>query len=140
MDKKAQNKTDLTPKQAKTIPVILQAKNITEGLELAGISRTTYYEWLKQGSFRDELFNRQQTLVEDALSDLQGLAAEAVQELRSLLRTAKTESTRKKRIQVVLENILKLQTKKSHNDQVVITPLRDEIRAALEKANMQEMS
>jgi DNA-binding response OmpR family regulator len=80
-----QNGTLLTDKQQKAIPVILAARNITEGLSKANIARTTFYEWLKTPSFKAELIRQRKEIVDAAIHDLKVSAGDAVAVLRGLL-------------------------------------------------------
>ena len=62
------NGQNLTRNQQRAIPIIVSARTITEGVKLAGISKTQFYEWMKQEHFRQEFVSKQNHLVETALS------------------------------------------------------------------------
>lgn len=93
-------------KQLKAIPLILEAKSITEGVKKAGISKTTFYDWLKSPEFKAEFVRQRQELVDLALHELKTSASEAVSVLRGLLK-ADAESVRLRTAQAILENVLK---------------------------------
>lgn len=103
MDGAGQN---LTKNQLKAIPLILEAKSITEGVKKAGISKTTFYEWLKTPEFKAEFVRQRQELIDLALHELKTSASEAVSVLRELLK-AEGEGIRLRTAQAILENVLK---------------------------------
>jgi len=43
------NGQNLTRKQLRAIPIIISARTISEGVKQAGISKTIFYEWMKDG-------------------------------------------------------------------------------------------
>jgi len=97
---------NLTRKQLKAIPLILEAKSITKGVKKACISKTTFYEWLKNPEFKAELSRQRQELVDLALHELKISTSEAVGVLRELLK-AKGENVRLRTAQTILDNVLK---------------------------------
>ncbi len=103
MDGTGQN---LTRNQLKAIPLILEARSITEGVKKAGISKSTFYEWLKAPEFKTEFVRQRQELVGLALHELKTSTSEAVSVLRGLLK-AEGESVRLRTAQAILENVLK---------------------------------
>lgn len=90
MDKTEQ---ELTRNQLKAMPIILEAKNITQGVKKAGISRNTFYLWLKIPEFRTEFLRREQEIVDLAAHELKAAASEAVIVMRDLLK-AKNDGIR----------------------------------------------
>jgi ACT domain-containing protein len=97
---------NLTKKQLKAIPSILGARSITEGVKKAGISKTTFYDWLKNPEFKAEFVRQRQELVDLALHELKTSASEAVGVLRGLLK-AEGENIRLRTAQAILDNVLK---------------------------------
>ena len=57
--------TKLTTKQAKTIPILLAAKNYEKGCKSARISKTTFYKWMQDEGFAAE-FDRQRSKIAEA--------------------------------------------------------------------------
>ena len=57
--------TKLTTKQAKTIPILLAAKNYEKGCKSARISKTTFYKWMQDEGFAGE-FERQRNKIAEA--------------------------------------------------------------------------
>jgi len=102
------NKTErnLTKKQLRAIPLILQAKSITEGVEKAGISKTTFYEWMKNPKFKLEWTEQRKEIISLALDELKAGAGEAVRVLKELL-NAESEAIRLKTAMGILEHISK---------------------------------
>jgi hypothetical protein len=107
MDKTERNLT-LSRKQLKSIPVIISAKTITEGVKQARISKTLFYEWMKTDTFRNEFISRQNDLIETALKELKGLSSEAVKSLGKLLRESENENIRLKAIALILDHTMKI--------------------------------
>ena len=107
VNKNEQNCT-LSRKQLTAIPVIISAKTITEGVKEAGISKTLFYEWMKDNVFREEFISKQNDIIESALKELKGLSSIAVEKLGALLRDSANETIRLKAIALTLEHTIKL--------------------------------
>ncbi len=101
MNKTGQN---LTRRQLKAIPIILQARSISEGVEKAAISKTTFYEWIKTPAFKADFERQRQEIIDAALHELKLTAGEAVRVLRELLK-AKGEGIRLRTATAILDNI-----------------------------------
>ena len=100
------NEQNLTKKKLKAIALIIEAKNITAGVKKAGVSKTTFYEWLKDPEFKAEFVRQRQELIDLALNELKTSTSEAVNVLRELLK-AEGESVRLRTAKTILENVLK---------------------------------
>jgi hypothetical protein len=98
----------LSRKQLKAIPVIISAKTITEGVKQAGISKTLFYDWMKDDNFRNEFIAKQNDVIEAALKELKGLSSEAVESLGKLLRETENENIRLKAIALILDHTIKI--------------------------------
>ena len=98
----------LSRKQLKAIPVIIASKTITEGVKEAGISKTLFYDWMKNDIFRNEFISRQNDIIETALKELKGLYSVAVEKLGMLLRESLNENIRLKAISLILEHTIKI--------------------------------
>ena len=76
--------TELTTKQAKTIPILLAAKTYEKGCKSARISKTTFYKWMQDEGFAAE-FDRQRNKIAEAafgmITQNIGKAASALVEL-----------------------------------------------------------
>jgi len=100
------NEHNLTEKQLKTITKILESKSIVEGVKSARISRTTFYEWLKDPNFKGELERQQREIVSMALRDLKLCTSEAVAVIRKLLK-AENERVRLNAAMSIIDNVSK---------------------------------
>ena len=104
MSDSVRNSKGLNRRQLKAIPVILQAKTITEGCEAAGITLQTFYEWYRNNDFRMEFIKQRQEIIDLALHELKTLTGEAVDVLRDLLR-AEGEGVRLRTALGVMEHV-----------------------------------
>ena len=107
MNGNGQNFT-LSRKQLKAIPVIISAKTITEGVKQAGISKTLFYDWMKDDNFRNEFIAKQNDVIATALKELKGLSSEAVESLGKILRETENENIRLKVIALILDHTIKM--------------------------------
>lgn len=96
----------LTQKQKTAIPLLLEAPTIAEGAEKARITRATFYNWLKEAAFREELQTRQDELISFALTELRASGCEAVAVLRDLMKSS-DERIRLKAATDILNHISK---------------------------------
>lgn len=83
------SKPNLTEKQMLVISKVLQCRSITEGVKEACISKTTFYEWLKDENFRREFERQRKEVVNEAFLELRLSATEAVRVLSELLKANK---------------------------------------------------
>ena len=77
----------LTKRQMSAIPLIVAAPTYTEGCKQAKIAHSTFYTWLNQQEFKDELEKQQAKAVERAFQILEQNIARAVEGLVCLLDT-----------------------------------------------------
>ena len=96
----------LTPKQRRTIAAIITTRTHEDAMQTVGVTRQTFYKWLKIPAFRDELRRRLDDLTEDAIGQLKSAAGEAVQTLRGLLKS-ENESTRLRASIAIIDQIHK---------------------------------
>lgn len=75
----------LSPNQKKLIPLIIKLGNIDQACKSAKISRQTYYDWLKDDEFSQELKAQQDFVYNSALDELKSLNTDAVKVYRDLL-------------------------------------------------------
>lgn len=75
----------LTAKQRRTIAAIITTRTYEDAMRAAGITRQTFYKWLKTAAFRAELTRQLDDFTADAIGQLKSAAVEAVQTLRGLL-------------------------------------------------------
>jgi hypothetical protein len=75
----------LTRRQARALPVILSAKTIEEGCRNAGISKQTFYNWMKIDVFREEYRKNHSRFVALAMETIKGSAIEAAEKLSGMI-------------------------------------------------------
>ena len=97
----------LTDKQLKTMPLLLDAKTNTEGCKKARIAPKTFYKWLKDPVFKDELKRQRDGINEDALESLKGSMAGAVTALRNLLDTTNNDSLKRYVAKDIIDYVVK---------------------------------
>jgi histone H3/H4 len=106
MNEKEQNGTELTKKQISLIPTIVSAKNVNDGVKKAKIGRTTYYNWMKNPKFRDEIETLRKVIVKDAISELKQSSMDAVKVLKNLLESD-SEIVKLRTAKYIIESIKK---------------------------------
>ncbi|MDD3375160.1 MAG: phBC6A51 family helix-turn-helix protein [Candidatus Omnitrophica bacterium] len=80
-----ENKVELTDKQFLVIGYSLAASSIESACKEAGISRGTFYEWLKNKDFKDELKRQRDEIVFASINRLQVGMTKAVDVLFDLM-------------------------------------------------------
>jgi hypothetical protein len=90
IDKTKQNQTpekgnSLTGKQVIFLSHLLASHTVEEACKKAKIGRATYYQWLKDETFREELIRQRKELVDEAFGLLKGTLIKAVEEMTKLL-------------------------------------------------------
>lgn len=103
MDEKEQN---LTEKQRTVITKVIGARTITDGLRKAGVSKTTFYDWLRDDDFKQEIERQRREVTKQAFDDLRAGLTEAITVLRALLQS-KEESIKLRAATTIVENVLK---------------------------------
>lgn len=74
----------LSEKQRNAIPKLISMPTISEGIKAAGISRKTYYAWMKQPVFKDEIEKQRNVIQKAAILALEQGMMKAVEGLTSL--------------------------------------------------------
>ena len=64
---KTDRNQELSERQKKAIPFLVQSPTVEDGCKAAKISRETYYQWLANPLFKDELKRQRDQVIEDAL-------------------------------------------------------------------------
>lgn len=78
---------NLSSKQLKAIPHLLAAATIEVGCQKAKISKSQYYQWLKDDDFKAEIDRQRGELIGQALNLLSSAMTEAAEVLRKLLKS-----------------------------------------------------
>jgi len=74
----------LTRKQIEAIPYLTMAKSIEAGCRKAKISKTTFYSWIQNTNFENELNRTRETVIREAIERLKGAITGAVDGLVEL--------------------------------------------------------
>jgi hypothetical protein len=77
--------TRLTPRQRRAIQCLLESRSVEAGCAAAKISRSTYYVWTEQASFKAELDRQRAELIAQGFAVLAQTTAKAIETLAGLL-------------------------------------------------------
>jgi transposase len=106
---------NLNGKKARALEALLSGKSVEEAAQLAGVSRTTLFRWLREDErFRDEYRRAGSQLMEGALRRLQQLCGVAVKTLAEVM--GEREATAASRVtaaRATLELTLKIEEHRS---------------------------
>jgi hypothetical protein len=80
-----ETKNTLTDRQCQAIPHLLAAKSLEEGCRQAKVAKNTFYSWLQNEAFREELRKQREKIVEGALETLKANMNKATETLVKLL-------------------------------------------------------
>jgi ABC-type transporter Mla subunit MlaD len=95
-------------RQAKAIPIILQARSIEAGCAQAGLSKARFYKWLKESEEFAKAYKQQRdVLIDEAMESLKASIAKAVDTLTGLL-DSNNESLRRAVANDILTHIMKM--------------------------------
>lgn len=101
MENNVQIKT-LSKKQLDSIPILLTADSVIDGVKQIGIARSTFYNWLKIPEYIEELNFQKRELVRSAMIELKTSTTKAVQVLKKLL-NSKNEMIRLRTATTILD-------------------------------------
>jgi hypothetical protein len=79
------DRNGLSIKQQKALPILASSSNYDDACQTAGISRGSYYRWLKQPLFKSELERLRNEIVGNAMNSLKSSAHKAVDTLVGLM-------------------------------------------------------
>ena len=96
----------LSDRQKKAIPFFVNSPTVNGGCKAAKISYETYYQWLANPLFKDELIRYRGRVVEEALNVMKANMTKAVNVLVGLLET-KNEYLKRSVANDVLMHVLK---------------------------------
>lgn len=88
------DKSSLTRRQLYVLPFLISNPSIELAAKQAGISAKQIFDWLNQPAFRQELENRKNEAVNQAVDRLKATASKACDTLIGLLDHAESESVR----------------------------------------------
>lgn len=98
----------LTDKQKKALPFFISCKSYEEGCRKAGISKNTFYTWLQNPAFKEELARLQDEAVHGAVQVLKSSMTRAAVKLVSLLDQKNNPSLLRSVCNDVIGHVLKL--------------------------------
>lgn len=88
------NKERLTRRQLYVLPFLISNPSVESAAKQSGVSAKQIFDWLNQPSFRQELENRKNEAVNQAVDRLKATASKACDTLIGLLDHAESESVR----------------------------------------------
>lgn len=88
------DKEKLTRRQLHVLPFLISNPSVESAAKESGISAKQIFDWLNQLSFRQELENRKNEAVNQAVDRLKTTASKACDTLIGLLENAESESVR----------------------------------------------
>jgi transposase len=77
--------SEATARQVKAIAFVVSSSTYSEAIEKAGVSRKTFYEWLKEPQFKAEIDRQRSEIIAEAFSKLSQSLTKAVETLVGLL-------------------------------------------------------
>jgi len=98
------DKKTLTRRQLHALPFLISSPTIESAAKQSGISNKQIFDWLNQPNFRQELENRKNEAVNQAVDRLKLTACKACETLISLLDNAQSDSI-KHRVAVDMLNM-----------------------------------
>lgn len=108
MDAQKQTETNvLTRKQAAALPHFIAPKSIEAGCGAAKISKTTFYEWLQNETFKRELGALRNQTIDDAVACLKAGIGGAVVKVLKLL-DSRNEAIQLRAAQTIIDYFLKV--------------------------------
>jgi len=96
----------LTTRQRKVIAAIIAAPSYEDAIQAAGVCRQTFYSYLRQDHFKTELNRRLNELTDGAFTRLKTASGEAVETLRTLLKS-ESENVRLRAAQAIVDYVIK---------------------------------
>jgi ACT domain-containing protein len=111
------------------LPFLIQGKNVEDACKKAGITKTTYYEWIKDESFMAVYDRMQNDLLFAAMTELQGYAGKAVKKLVAMLDKS-TPSLRRLVCNDILDRVIK------HNEQQEIVERLEKLERIIENNDL----
>jgi hypothetical protein len=88
------NKGTLTRRQLHVLPFLISNPTVDLAAKLSGVSAKQIFDWLNQPIFRQQLENRKNEAVNQAVDRLKATASKACETLIGLLDHAESESVR----------------------------------------------
>jgi transposase len=112
------DKLSLSKRQAQALPIFASNLTIEEACERAGISRNTFYEWLKEPQFKSELERLRNEIVNEAVNHLKMTSTKAAKTLGDLLERDDSPTVQRAAANDVLGHVMKFMELKELEDRL----------------------
>ena len=100
------NSVKLSTRQKHAIPLVLAARSVEEGCRSAGITRQTWYNWMRDEALNEAVCQCREGVISDALERLKSAVAFAVEGLTGLVE-AEEKNIRLRACSEVLDYFMK---------------------------------
>jgi len=108
----------LSTRQKQVLPIFASNLTIEEACERAGISRNTFYEWLKEPQFKLELDRLRNEIVNEAVNHLKVTSTKAARTLADLLERDDSPTVQRAAANDVLGHVVKFMELKELEDRL----------------------
>jgi predicted DNA-binding protein (UPF0251 family) len=108
----------LSKRQKQALPIFASNLTIEEACERAGISRNTFYEWLKEPQFKLELDRLRNEIVNEAVNHLKITSTKAAKTLGDLLERDDSPTVQRAAANDVLGHVMKFMELKELEDRL----------------------
>ncbi len=108
----------LSERQKQALPIFASNLTIEEACERAGISRNTFYEWLKEPQFKSELDRLRNEIVNEAVNHLKITSTKAAKTLGNLLERDDSPTVQRAAANDVLGHVMKFMELKELEDRL----------------------
>lgn len=98
---------ELSPKQIKALPFFSMELNVEKACAEAGISKQTFYQWMKQSAFKDKLRNMRYAIGSESIELLKIQSKKAADTLTQLLEQDNPPAVRRAAANDILNYVLK---------------------------------
>jgi len=112
------DKLSLSKRQTQALPIFASNLTIEEACERAGISRNTFYEWLKEPQFKSELERLRNEIVNEAVNHLKITSTKAAKTLGDLLERDDSPTVQRAAANDVLGHVMKFMELKELEDRL----------------------
>lgn len=112
------DKLSLSKRQIQALPIFASNLTIEEACERAGISRNTFYEWLKEPQFKSELERLRNEIVNEAVNHLKMTSTKAAKTLGDLLERDDSPTVQRAAANDVLGHVMKFMELKELEDRL----------------------
>jgi predicted DNA-binding protein (UPF0251 family) len=112
------DKLSLSKRQTQALPIFASNLTIEEACERAGISRNTFYEWLKEPQFKLELDRLRNEIVNEAVNHLKITSTKAAKTLGDLLERDDSPTVQRAAANDVLGHVMKFMELKELEDRL----------------------